>query len=590
MLTQAQLDQILRIHIQLNGTQPLGALFVQRGLLTLGQVQELLRLQRSYDQQRPNAGGAPLATPRPAPTGAARPVAAPPSPTPIARPDVNPFLNPPRNEATAKPAASPPRPAPAHAAPAPTGIARPIPARGAIIGRVPAPTPPAVEDELLSPAPAARGLREPPPAAAPPAPAPAAPAPRLDKQGWNAKVARGGGKLVVGLIEEAEANGASDLHFHGGAPLAVRVQGRLNVLEQTLDPKDQERELLSILTEEQRKQFKESGDLDFAYVLPSGLRTRANMYRSLAGTDATFRLIPREPQTLAELQLPSAVARLTAYHQGLVLVTGPAGCGKSTTLAALINLLNEERTEHILTLEDPIEILHPEKRALVNQRQVGRDTESFARALRGALREDPDIIMIGDLRDRETISLAITAAETGHLVIGSMNTSNAGRTVGRLIDAFPPTQQGQVRAMLSESLRGVVSQRLVSAKDGKRVPAAELLIVTPAIGNLIREGKLFQIRSQMQVGKHLGMRTLDESLRELVTSGVVDANEARVYAENPAALGGAAPAAPAAAAPAPPNTPAGNPPAGAPKPGQPQQRPPATPARPGVGVPRAGTR
>lgn len=351
------------------------------------------------------------------------------------------------------------------------------------------------------------------------------------------------------MIEAAEKRGASDIHFHSGTPTVLRVEGKLGVLEDAPhDPKVFEGEVLSILSDEERRIFEENGELDFAFAAPNGLRTRANLYRSHAGIDAIFRVLPRGPQTLEELNLPSALSRLVSYHQGLVLVTGPAGGGKSTTLSALVNLINDDRAEHVLLLEDPIEIVHPEKKALINQRQVGRDTDSFARALRGALREDPDVIVIGDLRDRETISLAITAAETGHLVIGSMNTNNAARTVGRIIDAFPPVQQGQVRAMISESLRGVVSQKLVMGVDGKRTPAVEILFNTPAIGNVIRKGELFQIRSQMQVGKSVGMRTFDEALRELVLNSKVESDEAKKWADNPAFIpsGPTPPPAPAA--------------------------------------------
>jgi len=258
----------------------------------------------------------------------------------------------------------------------------------------------------------------------------------------------------VSLLDFCEKIGASDLHFHAGAAPAMRREGVLQYLEHPpLSAKEQDEELRTILTKEQKKQFDEIGELDFAFVTPTGLRARGNVYKCHAGMDGIFRLVRREPPSLEQLGLPNTLEKLIGYHQGLVLVTGPAGAGKSTTLAALVALINAERTEHVLSMEDPIEIVHPPSKALVNQRQVGRDTESFARALRGALREDPDVIVIGDLRDRETISLAITAAETGHLVIGSMNTNNAARTVGRLIDAFPPNQQGQVRA-LARAQRG----------------------------------------------------------------------------------------------------------------------------------------
>lgn len=335
------------------------------------------------------------------------------------------------------------------------------------------------------------------------------------------------------LLEGAERKGASDVHLHAGVPVALRVEGRLGLVSQTMEQSEQERILLEVLDDTQRDTLLNDGDLDFSFVTSGGLRTRANYYRTSNGIDGTFRLLRREPQSLEDLGLPAVVEKLVGYHQGLVLVTGPAGSGKSTTLAALVDILNTRSAGHILSLEDPIEIVHPIKRALVNQRQINRDTESFGRALRGALREDPDIIVIGELRDQETISLAITAAETGHLVIGSMQTNSAARTVARLIDVFPPAQQNQVRSMLSESLRGVVSQRLVLGLDGKRVPATEILFVNQAIGNIIREGKLFQIKSSIQTGRSLGMCSLDESLADLVRRGKIDPAVGKRMAENP---------------------------------------------------------
>lgn len=390
--------------------------------------------------------------------------------------------------------------------------------------------PPQVQAPRLRPPPPAGKLKPLRPARAPaPAPPPAPPARPAASSPASASLV----SSLSTLLEAAERKGASDVHLHPGVPVALRVEGRLGIVSQTVEQPEQERILLEVLDDTQRDTLLNDGDLDFSYVTPGGLRTRANYYRTSNGIDGTFRLLRREPQSLEELGLPAVIEKLVSHHQGLVLVTGPAGSGKSTTLASLVDLLNSRSPGHILSLEDPIEIVHPIKRALVNQRQINRDTESFGRALRGALREDPDIIVIGELRDQETISLAITAAETGHLVIGSMQTNSAARTVARLIDVFPTAQQGQVRSMLSESLRGVVSQRLVLGLDGKRVPAAEILIVTQAIGNIIREGKLFQIKSAMQTGRSLGMCSLDESLAELVRSGKIDPAVGKRIAENP---------------------------------------------------------
>ena len=280
--------------------------------------------------------------------------------------------------------------------------------------------------------------------------------------------------------------------------------------------------ILGALSTDQRAKLDELGQLDFAYAVPGIGRFRANVFRQQGGLDAVFRHMPAEPPTLEELGLPTTLAKFTNFHQGMVLVTGPANCGKSSTLAALVRILNEERRDHILTIEDPIEYVHESKRCVVNQRSVGRHTGSFARALRAALREDPDVIVIGELRDFETVSLALTAAETGHLVLGTLHTNGAIRTINRIVGVFPADQQEQVRSMVSESLRAVVSQRLVAVPDGSaRVPALEILMVNKAIGNLIRENKTFQIHSQLQMGAAQGMCLLDDSLNKLVKEKVV---------------------------------------------------------------------
>ena len=322
----------------------------------------------------------------------------------------------------------------------------------------------------------------------------------------------------------------------------LRMHGDLLPIKfRDLRPGELEGYIGEILTNAQNEHFAKGNDLDFSYVSAEGGRFRVNVYRQQRGLDAVFRAIPDHPPSLEELGLPMSLARFTNFHQGMVLVTGPAGCGKSSTMAALLNLVNEERSEHILTIEDPIEYVHASKQCLVNQRQVRTHTESFARALRAGLREDPDVIAIGELRDLETISLALTAAETGHFVLGTLHTSSTIRTIDRLIGVFPPDQQGQVRTMLSESLRAVVSQRLVPRADGGgRVAALEVLVANKAVGNLIRENKSFQIRSILQTGGAQGMCLLDASLEELVKAGTIQIDEARRNCEEPKRFGGPA--------------------------------------------------
>ena len=334
------------------------------------------------------------------------------------------------------------------------------------------------------------------------------------------------------ILSQGVASHASDIHLHAGGPLKIRINGEFIVKDENIESDSVERMVAASLTPEQREVLGRQGELDFCFDLAGTGRFRANAYRQQRGLDAVFRTIPDKPPTLEELGLPEDLKKYTDYHQGMVLITGPAGCGKSATLAALVNHINENRTEHILTVEDPIEIIHPSKNCLVNQRHAGHHTASFARALRGALREDPDIIVIGELRDLETISLAMTAAETGHFVLATLHTSNAVRTVNRMIGAFPSNEQDQVRAMLSESLRAVLSQRLVPTADGqRRVPALELLVINRAIGNLIRDEKTVQIRSSMQTGKAHGMYLLEQSLNDLVASGTITREIALELAE-----------------------------------------------------------
>jgi twitching motility protein PilT len=337
------------------------------------------------------------------------------------------------------------------------------------------------------------------------------------------------------ILAKAMQLRASDVHLHTGLPIQMRIGGRLlRSNGAPLEAAQSQALIMEILGESERAQFAAHNDLDFAYAIPGVGRFRGNVYRQRRGVDAVFRPIPLVPPTLEQLGLPTSLAQLTSFHQGLVLVTGPAGCGKSSTLAALINLINEERPDHIITVEDPVEFVHASKRCVVNQRQVRKHTGSFAAALRAALREDPDVISIGELRDLETISLAITAAETGHLVLGTLHTNDAGRTINRILDAYPPDQQSQIRAMISESLRAIVSQKLVPTTDGSRlVPVLEILRVNIAVSNLIREERVFQLRSVMQTGRNLGMCLFDDSLLDLVKSGTISKETARRHCEDP---------------------------------------------------------
>jgi pilus retraction protein PilT len=322
------------------------------------------------------------------------------------------------------------------------------------------------------------------------------------------------------LVLELEA---SDLHITVGAPPTIRTDGALHPIEGLeVWMQDKVKEALySIISPVDRARFAEERELDFAYTA-AGARFRVNFYYQRNSIGAAFRLIPREIKTLKALGVPEAVGRFSLLARGLVLVTGPTGSGKSTTLAAMVDLANSTRSDHIVTVEDPIEFLHKHKKALVNQREVGHDTHSFAAALKHVLRQDPDIILIGELRDLETISVALTAAETGHLVFATLHTQDAAQTIDRMIDVFPPHQQGQIRTQLAATLRGVVCQTLVKkANDKGRVVATEILVTTPAIANLIREGKTHQISSMMQAGAAEGMHTMDQHLAELVDSGQI---------------------------------------------------------------------
>jgi twitching motility protein PilT len=322
--------------------------------------------------------------------------------------------------------------------------------------------------------------------------------------------------------------GASDLHISAGQPPLLRIHGDLRRIDlPALSADETHRLILDVMNDAHRRAFSQRLELDFAYTLAPGLRFRVNVFVQNRGEGAVFRSISNAVPSMGELGLPDVVRRFAEEEKGLVLVTGPTGSGKSTTLAAMIDHINDTTAGHILTLEDPIEFVHVPKRCLVNQREVGDQTHSFAAALRSALREDPDVILVGELRDLETTSLAMTAAETGHLVLATMHTASAPKTVDRIIDIYPTGQHAQIRAMLADSLIGVVSQMLIKKRNGGRTAALEILVGTPAVRNLIREGKTHQIPSSMQVAGKSGMQTMEAALMHLVTRGVVDVAEAR---------------------------------------------------------------
>ncbi|QHF47474.1 twitching motility protein PilT [Pseudomonas sp. S35] len=340
---------------------------------------------------------------------------------------------------------------------------------------------------------------------------------------------------ITELLVAGVRRGASDLHLSAGLAPMLRVDGEVWPLDWPPLSAAQVADLLSpLLSQYQRKDFETSLETDFAFELPGVARFRANVFQQARGMGAVFRTIAAEVKSLESLGLGEVFQRIAQLPRGLVLVTGPTGSGKSTTLAAMIDHLNQHRRQHILTLEDPIEFIHRPKSSLINQRQVHRDTHSFSAALRSALREDPDVILVGELRDLETIRLALTAAETGHLVFGTLHTGSAAKTVDRLVDVFPVGEKARVRSMLSESLQAVVSQVLVKRLGGGRVAAHEIMLGTPAIRNLIREDKVAQMVSAIQTGGALGMKTLDMSLKALVTEGVISREEAREKARVPA--------------------------------------------------------
>lgn len=337
---------------------------------------------------------------------------------------------------------------------------------------------------------------------------------------------------ITELLAFSAKQNASDLHLSAGLPPMIRVDGdvrRINV--PSMDDKQVRSLIYEIMNDKQRRDFEEFLETDFSFEVPGVSRFRVNAFHQGRGAGAVFRTIPAEVLTMEDLGLGEVFRKMCMLPRGLILVTGPTGSGKSTTLAAMVDYINENKYDHILTIEDPVEFVHQSKRCLINQREVHRDTHGFAPALRSALREDPDVILVGELRDLETIRLALTAAETGHLVFGTLHTTSATKTVDRIIDVFPGDEKSMVRSMLSESLQGVIAQTLLKKVGGGRVAAHEILLATPAIRNLIREDKVAQMYSSIQTGGALGMQTLDSALSRLLAEGLVTREEAQAKAK-----------------------------------------------------------
>ncbi len=338
---------------------------------------------------------------------------------------------------------------------------------------------------------------------------------------------------IAQLLAFTVKNGASDLHLSSGLPPMIRVDGdvrRINV-----DPMDHELVhgmVYDIMNDKQRKAYEEYFETDFSFEIPGLARFRVNAFNHNRGSGAVFRTIPSKILTLEDLKAPKIFEEISNTPRGIVLVTGPTGSGKSTTLAGMVNYVNENHYGHILTIEDPIEFVHESKKCLINQREVHRDTLGFSEALRSALREDPDVILVGEMRDLETIRLALSAAETGHLVFGTLHTSSAAKTIDRVVDVFPAAEKEMVRSMLSESLRAVISQTLMKKIGGGRVAAHEIMLGTPAIRNLIRENKIARMYSAIQTGQSIGMQTLDQNLQELLNKGLISKDEAMKKAAN----------------------------------------------------------
>ena len=339
---------------------------------------------------------------------------------------------------------------------------------------------------------------------------------------------------ITELLAFSVKHNASDLHLSAGVPPMIRVDGDVRKVNiPALEHKEVHNLIYDIMSDKQRKDFEEQLETDFSFEIPGLARFRVNAFNQKRGAGAVFRTIPSTVLSLDDLSAPDIFRQISEYPRGLVLVTGPTGSGKSTTLAAMVDYVNETRCDHILTIEDPIEFVHESKKSLINQREVYKDTLGFENALRSALREDPDVILVGELRDLETIRLALTAAETGHLVFGTLHTTSAAKTVDRVIDVFPAAEKDMVRSMLSESLRAVISQTLLKKVGGGRIAAHEIMIGIPAIRNLIREDKVAQMYSSIQTGMVHGMQTLDQNLRDLVNQGLVSEEDAKKKAADP---------------------------------------------------------
>lgn len=344
---------------------------------------------------------------------------------------------------------------------------------------------------------------------------------------------------ITQLLAFGVEQGASDCHLSAGEPPMIRIHGDLKKLDYPPLTKEQAHALVyDIMNDAQRKAFEETHECDFSFEMGAVARFRVNVFMQRKGEGAVFRTIPTKILTLEQLEMPPMLKQLCEKEKGLILVTGPTGSGKSTTLAAMVDYLNESFEGHILTVEDPIEFVHQSKKCLVNQRELGPHTDSFANALRAALREDPDIILVGEMRDLETIQLALTAAETGHIVFGTLHTSSAPKTVDRIIDVFPPNQQAQIRAQFAESVEAVITQTLLKKKGGGRLAALEIMTGTTAVRNLIREGKIHQIPGTMQVSQKDGMQTMDMALQNLVSRSLVSKEEAQAKSMNPNLFGG----------------------------------------------------